>query len=78
MTGPYGALDLAYVEKKEHEATLDEVAKLSNEDARCPKCGDELITSFGLAFGGYGPMVMCNANSCDFVRKHDLGPDSEA
>lgn len=69
-------LQMAAVEKPEHEATREEIDALIDSGARCPKCGFELLASFGHAFGGYGPMVMCDSSECDFVKKHDLGPDA--
>lgn len=77
ITGEFGHLSTSTIDKPEHAATYEEVCALSNDGARCPKCGGELISSFGLAGGGYGPMVFCDNDGCDFMKKHDLGPDHE-
>lgn len=44
---------------------------------RCPKCGEETTFGFGLAFGGYGPYVMCMEEDCDWAAKQYLSEDAE-
>lgn len=35
----------------------------------CPKCGDEIASSYGLAGGGMGPYVFCLNDDCDYFVK---------
>lgn len=39
------------------------------DDDKCPQCGVELMMGFGLAYGGYGPYWVCEADDCDYVFK---------
>ena len=41
----------------------------------CPKCGRKTVFGFGLAGGGYGPYVFCEAD--DYFAKQFM-PDDEA
>lgn len=36
---------------------------------RCPRCGSELTTGFGLAGGGYGTYKFCDTTGCRFFVK---------
>jgi hypothetical protein len=42
-------------------------------DSRCPSCGAETETGFGLAGGGYGPYTYCHA--CSMVTSKSPEPD---
>lgn len=38
---------------------------MTDEDGdKCPHCGTELETGFGLAGGGYGPYTFCPSEDC--------------
>lgn len=45
---------------------------------KCPHCGTELETGFGLAGGGYGAYTYCPADDCgkyfDKTQEHDDDP----
>lgn len=36
---------------------------------KCPKCGEETETSYGLAGGGCGPYTYCLSDICDWFYK---------
>lgn len=39
------------------------------EDDKCPKCGSEIVSGYGLAFGGMGVYYMCSNDDCDWFYK---------
>jgi ssDNA-binding Zn-finger/Zn-ribbon topoisomerase 1 len=60
-------VDLATVEP-DRALSPEDFAKLGDT---CPVCGEPLIYSFGLAFGGYGAYAMCDGEGCNFARKEN-------
>lgn len=45
-------------------------------EARCPKCGGELFTGYGLMGGGCGTYEGCTEDECDYFSKtQDPGED---
>ncbi len=42
---------------------------------KCPKCGADLISGYGLMGGGIGLYVVCDTDGCDFFEKQQ---DAEA
>jgi hypothetical protein len=41
----------------------------SSEDGKCPKCGSEILSGYGLAFGGMGVYEFCSNDGCDWFWK---------
>jgi hypothetical protein len=41
----------------------------------CPRCGSPTFNGFGLAGGGYGPWIACQA--CPWFKKEVLPEDAE-
>jgi hypothetical protein len=44
---------------------------------RCPKCGTETETGFGLAGGGYGVYVFCTNEACEGYFAKQQSDDDE-
>jgi hypothetical protein len=48
---------------------------------KCPKCGADTVSGFGLGMGGgYGPYVVCDSDAepfCGWSYKKHLPPDAE-
>ena len=45
------------------------------DDGRCPKCGAEPLSGYGLAFGGMGIYHYCSNDACDWFWKLQDGEE---
>lgn len=65
-------------------ATLDEFTERCKElladpsTCACPRCGGQLLASYGLAGGGAGPYVLCVGCGDILLKAFDEAPEAPA